>query len=55
MFTKEELELLQDAIQSWLLNDFCPQDVEMQKELEEKKKKMKELYGYIEHLKGETN
>jgi hypothetical protein len=47
-FTKEELELLQDAIQSWLLHDF-------QKEIEERKKKMKTLYGYIEHLKGETN
>lgn len=55
MFTKEELELLQEAIQSWLFNDFCPQDVELQKELDEKKKKMKKLYGYIEHLKGEKN
>lgn len=55
MFTKEELELLQDAIQSWLLNDFFPQDVELQKELDEKKKKMKTLYAYIEHLKGEKN
>lgn len=55
MFTKEELELLQDAIQSWLLNDFCPQDVELQKELDVKKEKMKTLYDYIELLKGETN
>jgi hypothetical protein len=55
MFTKEELELLQDAIQSWLLNDFCPQDVELQKELEVKKEKMKTLYDYIELLKGEKN
>lgn len=55
MFTKEELELLQDAIQSWLLNDFSPQCVEIQKEIEVKKEKMKKLYDYIEHLKGETN
>lgn len=54
-FTKEELELLQDAIQSWLFNDFSPQCVEIQKEIEERKEKMKTLYGYIEHLKGETN
>lgn len=55
MFTKEELELLQDAIQSWLSYDFSPQDVELQKEIEERKEKMKKLYDYIEHLKGETN
>lgn len=48
MFTKEELGLLQDAIQSWLLNDF-------QKEIEVKKEKMKKLYDYIEVLKGETD
>lgn len=35
--------------------DFCPQDVELQKELDVKKEKMKKLYDYIEHLKGETN
>lgn len=43
-FTKEELELLQAAIQSWLLNDFYPQDVELQKELEEKDENVVWLY-----------
>lgn len=54
-FTKEECELLQDAIQSWLFNDFTPQDVEFQKELAVKTQKMKKLYKDIESVKGELN